>query len=327
MEVIGHRHVRHFLEEVIKRETVSHAYVFSGPRHVGKTTVAANFLGSLVTTDVMQKTDDPWQLLLRYPDFFLVEREEDAKTGKQKKNISVEQIRQLRERLSLGSLLASWKIGVIMDAETLSLEAANALLKTIEEPAGKTILLLQTTSLGALPATILSRCQLIRFGLVTEQVILNGLLARGVETPLAEECALRAAGRPGVALALAADHARLVEEQEQAGLFVSMIGSPVWQRIAFAEKVAPKKKTVDAAEEALQTLSVWQQVLRDALMLSAGEPGLVHHMSVRDHLASWVSKKEKKDIVRGLLATQEARLALGENVGPRTALEHVLLSL
>ncbi len=325
MDIIGHAPVLHFLNTARAREQVSHAYLFVGPLGVGKSTIAAQFVGTVLGQVLAQTPEDPWAGLRSYPDLLLVEREEDGKKEKQKKNISIEQIHDVRERLSRGSFLSSWKIAVITEADTLSIAAANALLKTLEEPSGKTLLILLAEKAGGVPATVRSRCQVIRCGLVQEREIRDGLLQRSATTDQAEEFARRAAGRPGNALRLLADPAHAAEEEERVAAFIAMLGAPVWQRMQFAEKAVPGKDAVDPVLETGTLLRLWENVLRDGMMVAAGEPGLAHWFSFRDRIAQWASKKTVAGIVQSLHAVRESRAALRENVAPRLVLEHVVL--
>src|SRR3989338_6024472 len=143
-DIIGHQAVIRFLEASLNYQTVSHAYLFIGPRGVGKTAVLTRFLSGLIGG---ARAD--LDAFLTYPDFTLVRRGADEKTGKLKKNITVEQIREMRGRLAMGSFLNSWKIAVIDGAENLSEEAANALLKTLEEPTRKTVIVLLASAAAA----------------------------------------------------------------------------------------------------------------------------------------------------------------------------------
>ncbi len=326
MNIIGHAAILNFFEKVRANQTVAHAYLFVGPDSVGKAPLAARFLNELVDLPLPATAVDPWRNLRTWPDYVSVERESDQKSGKKKKNISVDQIRALRERLGMGSLLSSWKIGVVGEAEALSTEAANALLKTLEEPSGKAILVLLASSAGAVPATIRSRCQIIQFRLVPEREIREGLLALGEETSRAEEFAALAAGRPGRAFRLRASPEEAAAETAAAEAFADLLGAPAWRRIAFAETSAPGKGSAEAVDEALATLRIWEAVLRDALMIASGEPALVRYLPLRNRLAGFAAKKNPVDLARALQAAAAARAAIRDNVPPRLALEHLLLA-
>jgi DNA polymerase-3 subunit delta' len=325
MEIIGHRSARNFFDTVLTNGRIAHAYLLTGPASVGKTTVAADFLTRLVSGPPSPESVDPWKALRRYPDFTLVEREEDEKSGKLKKNISVEQVRKLREKLAMGSFLGFYKIGVILEAEAMSLEAANALLKTLEEPAPNTVIVLISSHSGALPGTVASRAERLRFGLVSEGDLRSGLINRGFSEDRSEELSRLAEGRPGIALALAESEDKLRSDAECADSFAEALGAPVWRKIAFAEEAAPKKFGFETALLAAATIKVWQSVLRDALMIASGEPALIRRLASRDRIAAWAQKKEPREIAAALTAAIESRAALEENVSPRLALENILL--
>src|SRR3989344_4245673 len=101
--------------------------------------------------------------LSTHPDFFLIEKRVDEKSGKTKRNIDIDQLRTLRSQLRQSPLLGSYRIAVIDGAELMSTAAANAVLKTLEEPRPRTVLFLLTTNGQQLPQTIHSRCQSVYF--------------------------------------------------------------------------------------------------------------------------------------------------------------------
>lgn len=140
--IIGHQHILNYLKKSIEKNRISHAYLFEGPEYLGKKAVALWFAKTLGC----QK-----------PDITIV------LTPADKKEISIEQIRELRRYLSLSSHSSPYKIAIIDEAEKMTDEAVNALLKTLEEPRGNAVLILITNTPSALPETILSRCEEIKF--------------------------------------------------------------------------------------------------------------------------------------------------------------------
>jgi DNA polymerase III delta prime subunit len=92
-----------------------------------------------------------------YPDVFWVRPPEDSSSTK------IEQIRELRHQISLKPYEGRWKVFIINDADLMTEEAANCLLKTLEEPPGSSVVILVTTNIGALLPTIMSRCQVVKF--------------------------------------------------------------------------------------------------------------------------------------------------------------------
>lgn len=142
-QIIGHKKQIEYLQKVLKNGQFAHAYLFSGPRHLGKSTVARAFLQELSRGSLEQ---NPNAVVLS-----------DSET------IAVEEIRRLRERLALSSFGSGRKLSLIDNADQMTPAAQNALLKTLEEPRGNTIIILVAHQQDRLLETIRSRCVHIRF--------------------------------------------------------------------------------------------------------------------------------------------------------------------
>lgn len=174
-EVVGQDHVKEVLVSAVRRGRTGHAYLFSGPRGVGKTT-SARLLAMAVNCEAEDPADRPCGVcescrLVQsgsHPDV----AELDAAS-----NNSVEDVRALRERVGLASLRGGTRVWILDEAHMLSKAAANALLKTLEEPPPGLLFVLATTEPEKLPPTILSRCQHFRFRRLTDAEI-QGKLER-----------------------------------------------------------------------------------------------------------------------------------------------------
>ena len=183
-EVVGQEHVKDVLSAAVTRERTGHAYLFSGPRGVGKTTTA-RLLAMAVNCEFADPAGRPCgecescRLVQSgsHPDV----AELDAAS-----NNSVEDVRDLRERVGLASLRGGKRVWILDEAHMLSKAAANALLKTLEEPPPGLVFVLATTEPEKLPATILSRCQHFRFRRLTDDEIASKL------TRLCEEAGVEA---------------------------------------------------------------------------------------------------------------------------------------
>ena len=162
-QVIGQEHVKAPLQAALSRGRIGHAYLFSGPRGVGKTTTA-RLLAMAVNCERDEKPCGECEscLLVRqgnHPDV----TELDAAS-----NNSVEDIRDLREKVYLSSVRGGRRVWVLDEAHMLSKSASNALLKTLEEPPKGLVFVLATTEPEKLPPTILSRTQHFRFRRLSE---------------------------------------------------------------------------------------------------------------------------------------------------------------
>src|SRR5512142_710949 len=145
--IIGNGNVAEFLDRAVRTDRLAHAYLFVGPDRVGKATTARRFAASLLGVANPET----------HPDFCAVGREADAKTGKPHAGIVLEQVHALTGRLALGAMMNGWKACVLDGAHLLNKESANALLKTLEEPRPKTVLLLTADGAERVMATIRSR--------------------------------------------------------------------------------------------------------------------------------------------------------------------------
>jgi DNA polymerase III subunit delta' len=145
-------------EAALSAERLSHAYLIEGPQGLGKLHLAFRMAARVLAAPWSES--DP-AVPLPHPDLTWVTLEVDDE-GKQKKQIGIQQIRDACANLAMTSYAGGWKTAVIWPAEQLNAHAANALLKTLEEPSPRTLLLLVRSRLDTLPATIASRCQRIR---------------------------------------------------------------------------------------------------------------------------------------------------------------------
>lgn len=190
--LIGHGPVVDVLGSEIDRP--AHAYLFTGPSNVGKATVARWFAAGLLCGD-----DEACRRRVfsgNHPDLEVVEP--DGRTS-----LTVGTARRAASRATLAPMEGDRKVFMFEEAGSMTDEAANALLKTLEEPTATTVFLLVTESEAELPATVASRCRVVVFGRVADDEIGAGLRARGVDEAQAEGVAAAAGGRPGLALVLA----------------------------------------------------------------------------------------------------------------------------
>lgn len=276
---------------------MAHAFLFVGPARVGKTTVALTLLNAVMGEGSVET----------HPDAVFVRRETDEKTGKEKSAISVEQVREACERFSLTSL-SGRKAMFIEEADRMNAAAANALLKTLEEPKGNALIMLRAPSADDVPATIASRCQVVRFHAVPEPAIAEALVRRGLDHEEAAHLAARSHGAPGVAIRLLTDGEYRAQEDVASAAVRDLMAAPIARRLRAAAELMPKDEA-NKALVALCTLDAWERALRERML-----------GSVRDAPAAL-------RLTRSLRRLAEARSGILHNASPQLALEHLLISL
>ena len=197
-DVIGHGRVTDLLERDVAHP--GQAYLFVGPGGVGKATVARLFAAALLCPSGGDH-ETPCSTCRRvsigsHPDLTSIE---PAGTTM----LTVDQARATVAQSRLSPVEGDRKVFLLAEAGAMSEGAANALLKTLEEPSASTVFILAVEAEEELPSTIASRCRTVQFGRVDQSELVAGLVQRGIEPAQAEQVAMIAAGRPGLALTLA----------------------------------------------------------------------------------------------------------------------------
>lgn len=160
-EIVGQKHVADTLRNALRQQRIGHAYLFTGPRGTGKTSTARILAKAVncLAPEVDNRPDNTCSICQAITEGrFLDLIEIDAAS-----NTSVDDVRELRDRVAFAPNEARYKVYVIDEVHMLSTSAFNALLKTLEEPPAHVIFILATTEPHKIPATILSRCQRFDF--------------------------------------------------------------------------------------------------------------------------------------------------------------------
>jgi len=185
-EVMGQDHVVKTLKNAINLDRIAHAYLFSGPRGTGKTSVA-RILAKAINCE-KGPSETPCNQCSNCREITdgssLDVREIDGAS-----NRGIDEIRELRENVKFSPVAFRYKVYIIDEVHMLTKEAFNALLKTLEEPPSRVIFIFATTEIYKVPATILSRCQHFDFKRISlRQIIDNlGLIAKGEKITVSDE--------------------------------------------------------------------------------------------------------------------------------------------
>ncbi|HEB01388.1 MAG TPA: DNA polymerase III subunit delta' [Candidatus Portnoybacteria bacterium] len=327
MDIIGHQKIREFLEKSLAKQKIAHAYLFAGPEHLGKMTVALEFVKSL---QCQTQTAKPCYQCkscqdidqATHPDVSVIKPEiKENEKARQEPEIRIDQIRDLERRLSLFPAQSPYKIAIIEQTERLTREAANAFLKTLEEPTGKAVLILISSSNFLLP-TIVSRCQIIKFLPVSSKEIENYCLKSKAAKEKAEEITRLSNGQPGLAVQILKNPEKLTARTEILNDLSRLIHSSQVQQYQYIEKL------IKDISNLRSTLNSWLSWFRDLLLINQGCQNLMVNISQKENLLKAAQRYQLKQIEEIIKTIQRTIfLILKTKVNPKLALEVLILEL
>jgi DNA polymerase-3 subunit delta' len=310
---------------------VAHAYLLVGPAHVGKMTLAlelAKALNCEAADPPCGECDSCQKIALaKHADVQIIGLNGGGNlVEKPQAEISIDQIRQMQHSASLPPFEGRCKVFIIDGAEFLSHEAANCLLKTLEEPVGKVIFVLLTTNERLLPATVISRCQRLELPPLAATEVEAALKSRwGVEPDKARLLARLCHGCLGWALSAASDGDLLEQRVERMDRLLSIIEADGEERFAYATQLAAQfsqnRKLVQ------EILDLWLDYWRDLLLIKAGCDDAIINA---DMLATLVDQARGYSLVQIksiINSIQAAAGQLRQNANPRLVLEVLMLSI
>jgi uncharacterized protein (DUF1778 family) len=248
--IIGHTHLCELLRRVLFHP--GNAYLFFGPTQVGKRLIAERFTAALLNHPVERALES-------HPDFIRVTREDEAK------EIVVKQARELIQRVSLSASRGGRTVVLIEEADRLNEEAANALLKVIEEPAAHITYLLLAERAERLPATLRSRLAILPFQRVSTSTITDWLITSGANPEQAREAAEWSHGRPGLAKRILEGRKDFELERTRATKFVETL-----QTASLGARLAAIEEITQSIERSDEPERRWREFLQ-LCMQAAGE--------------------------------------------------------
>ena len=329
-DIIGHKHITNYLEQAIINDRLAHAFLFYGPKQLGKKKLARQFAKILLCYNDKISENVPCgqcEQCLEFdkgahPDFYVIEK------NKQEKNISVEQIRELRSQLIGKSFFKSYKIAIIEGAENMSLSASNGLLKTLEEPLGKTVIILVAENLYSLPKTILSRSQKIKFLPVPNKEIYNYLVSHNkLEHKEALDLANLSQGRPGRSVIFSTVPHLWKIYTDNLNTFFKLVSAEDYQKISFVQSMLEKQeKIIDKNNIIFSMLNLWQTLFRDIVLLKNELSGKIINSKVKielQRLEPYFSLSRLYKIDNNI---EQTKRYLKQNTNPRLVLENLVLN-
>ncbi len=294
--IIGNEGISGILERSYRSGKLAHAYLFSGPEHIGKRTLALNFSKMVL--------NGPDGDIEKNVDLIVVRPIED------KKEIIIDQIRELEKKLSLSPHSSDYKVAIIEQADRMTEQASNALLKTLEEPSKTTILVLLTADSGKILDTIKSRCQVLKF-LPIKKSALEELLGNKAMGKQEIERIIEIAGyKPGKIVELIANKDRMDELMEELDYFSKLSSRNIAEKMEKAELMSKNE-----INDIMNTLDLWIICLRRGLINKFSREnvsGKNEILNIRKKIS--LINKIKEDVLR-------------KNVNIRLAIESLIVEL
>jgi DNA polymerase III subunit delta' len=335
--IIGHTWAVDFLRRSILGNRATHAYLFSGPAGVGKALLALRLAQAL---NCEQGGSDPC-LACRtckriergtHPDVRVagmatqvagLKPEEAAR----QKDLKIDTVRAWQGDINLRPYEGRRRVFILHDAERLTEAAANAMLKTLEEPPPYATIVLVANTSGDLMPTIVSRCQPLKLRPVPRAELEAALRERhNLDPGDASLLVAWSGGRAGWALRMIAAPEDLEARQEQLAALVALQTQPRSVGFRWAEERAKEYRGGEQAT-VFAMLELWQSWWRDVLLMAAGCPESIVHIDRRADIQRDAGRYRIGDIHAFIGRIDTAARQLRENVNPQLALENVLLHL
>jgi DNA polymerase-3 subunit delta' len=317
--VVGHDWAVDLIRRAVAAGRPPHALLITGPPNVGKGTLARSLAQALLCTDDHRPCGNCRACRLvaagTHPDLRWVEPQSGS--------LKIDQVRELTRQLALTPMEGSWQIAVLDRFESATPGAANALLKTLEEPPPTVVLVLLAQQAEALLPTIVSRCQTVALRPIPRHVVEHALIDRWeIEAEQARLLSHICGGRLGWAVSTATSSSLLEHRRKRLDDLVTLLRSERVARFAYAESLARQ-----APESIRESLELWIGWWRDVLLLTSHSPV---PLTNKDRQAELLQAANLCDVTtaRAILSTLQTTLdQLSRNVNVRLALEVLLLNL
>ncbi len=298
--IIGHKKNLDFLEKAVNDGNLANVNGFFGPEEIGKKTIALSLAAKMLKIEP--------EKLHTHPDFLFLERGYDEKTGKTKKDISVDQIQRVGGFLKNRSWLGGKKVVVVDGAQFLNSSGANAFLKVLEEPGEESFVFLVADDEKKIPATILSRSQILFFSLVADEEMRDYLQNNSIKDGI-DEILYWAWGRPGRMRRLLNEENFLAGLREEKSRWQRMLRQSFYERLKEIEVLfgPASGDHIESREKLIDILDIWTMLWREVFL--SGAQGF-----------------DTNTVLKILENLRTARELLAKNVHPRLLVEKIILT-
>lgn len=322
-EVLGHQQNKEFLQKLLKPGSRPHALLFYGMGGIGKKMLALHFAKTFLCKSVAKKTCgicESCRLMdiennsFAHPDFYLLTAEEAGK------DIKIEQVKEMAKQAAFAPVLSEHKVCIIDDAGQMTAEAANSLLKLLEEPPPGWLFILITQQAERLLPTVLSRVVRLRFDAPDSSAVQQILKAKGI-TQNTQVLAALAGGSPGRVLSY--NQADIFAIRREALDLLKKL--PLQNPFGYIAALGWGEKYDRAA--ALLLTEQFIYLLRDVLLLQSGAGGQVYNTDIMAGLDGIAADWPLHTARQGVNAAQEAWQNINKNVSAKNVLEALVLKL
>lgn len=317
-EVIGHDKQINLLIKSLESNRIAHAYLFIGPEGVGKSVVAHGLALALLCSNKSYNncscvTCNKVQNF-NHPDFHWY--------SPQGNKFKIDQIRELQKKVLYKPYEGEKKIFVINGAETMTTEAANSLLKVLEEPPKDTIfILIATSSYGLLP-TILSRCQQIQFSKLTEKEVIEILQEKGINKEEGRLVAPLANGSISKALELIQSEDQLAKREKILTMLEEIKKIDHIKIFKLAEEAEKNKDQIEFTLDIMlfwfRDLLIWKETKKEELLVN---------IDIIDKYKNYEQKISQKALIRAIEIIEESRRIISANANLKLSIEGMFLKL
>lgn len=327
---IGQTRALALLKNSLQTGNLSHAYLFVGPAHVGKTTLALDLARALNC----QTSDSPCgkcQSCLRiingkHADVTIVGLKQDTSPKNQAETrtqieISIDEIRGLQRRASLPPFEGKCKVFIIDGAESLSLEASNCLLKVLEEPPSGVVLLLLATEEAKLLPTVVSRCQRIELKPMPNIEVEKILESHGVNTDKARLLARLSEGCLGWVLTAADDDSLIQQRNLRLSELHPLLKAGWAERFDYVAQFGTDRKSAE------DLIKVWLSWWRDIMLVKYDCKQIITNIDSLSIIEEWAQKLNIADINNFISYLQRSLYQIPQNANVRLVLEVLMLDM
>lgn len=328
-QLIGQTRVVSLLQHSLVSGMLAHAYLLAGPAHVGKMTLAVN-LAQALNCDAPEKPCLTCNSCTRiaagtHADVRvtgLTRNEDDSEA----KLISIEQIKDIQHAASLPPFEGKHKVFIIDGAELLSIEAANCLLKTLEEPVDKVTFILLTVNEKLIPSTVISRCQRLDMPPLSIAEESRGLEEQyGIEPERARLFAGLSHGCPGWALNAFRDDGLLRQRKQEIDRLLGIIKAGNEERFACVAQLASRFSQNRGA--VYDVLDLWLDFWRDLLLVRLGAGDMITNIDRKNEMVELAGGYRPASLRNYIDSIRSAGVQLRHNVNARLALEVLVLDI